>query len=120
MARFDSTSRATAHRWPRGCWCRRRVRMRRTMADRPAEPAPRTSAAQWVGEPERGSAALLKVMIFVALRLGRPAARVCLYLIAAYFFAFAPAARRSSLEYLRRALGRAPQARDRFRQVFTF
>ena len=91
------------------------------MTTPPAEPtAPRTSAAQWVGEPERGSATLLKVMIFVALRLGRPAARVCLYPIAGYFFAFAPAARRSSLEYLRRALGRAPRARDRFRQVFTF
>jgi predicted LPLAT superfamily acyltransferase len=95
--------------------------MSRAMTGPAAEPAtPRTSAAQWVGEPERGSATLLKVMIFVALRLGRPVARCCLYVIAAYFFAFAPAARRSSLEYLRPALGRAPRMRDRFGQVFAF
>src|SRR5205809_396830 len=34
--------------------------------------------------------------------------------------AIAPAARRSSRQYLRRALGREPGARDRYRQVFAF
>jgi len=92
------------------------------MVGRPAEaPAtPRASATQWATEPERGNAALIAMMIFVALRLGRPLARCVLYAIAAYFFAFAPATRRSSREYLRRALGREPTWRDRFRQVFTF
>jgi len=74
----------------------------------------------WAAEPERGSALLLRMMMFVALRLGRPPARAILYLIATYFFTFAPAARRASREYLRRALGREPTARDRFRQVFAF
>jgi predicted LPLAT superfamily acyltransferase len=73
-----------------------------------------------VAEPERGSALLLRMMMYVALRLGRPVARGILYVIAAYFFAFAPTARRHSRVYLRRALGREPGARDRFRQVFTF
>ena len=92
------------------------------MTARPAqdEAAPRTDAGQWAGEPERGSATLLVMMIFVALRLGRPLARAILYVIAGYFFVFAPAARRHSRTYLRRALGRAPTARDRFRHVFAF
>jgi predicted LPLAT superfamily acyltransferase len=91
------------------------------MNDARAEPAvPRASGAQWAAERERGSTTLLRMMIWVALRLGRPPARVILYLIAAYFFAFAPAARRNAREYLRRALGREPTARDRFRQVFAF
>jgi predicted LPLAT superfamily acyltransferase len=80
----------------------------------------RTSAVQWAAQPERGSALLLALMIFVALRLGRPLARVILRVIAAYFFVFAPQARRQARAYLRRALGREPSARDRYRQVFTF
>jgi predicted LPLAT superfamily acyltransferase len=80
----------------------------------------RTSAVQWAAQPERGSALLLKVMAFVALRLGRPPASVILHLIAAYFFVFAPRASRHARAYLRRALGREPSARDRYRQVFTF
>ena len=92
------------------------------MTSRPAEPVagPRASGAQWAQEPERGSPTLLRMAMWVALRLGRPPARCSLYLIAAYFFAFAPTVRRSARQYLRRALGREPTARDRFRQVFAF
>ena len=43
-----------------------------------------------------------------------------LYGIAIYFFLFAPSARRHSRRYLRLALGRAPRARDRFRQILSF
>jgi predicted LPLAT superfamily acyltransferase len=92
------------------------------MVGKPVESpaAPRTSGAQWAAERERGSLTLLRMMMFVALRLGRPPARCILYVIAAYFFTFAPAARRSARAYLRRVLGRAPTSRDRFRQVFAF
>ena len=91
------------------------------MAERPAKPAAaRASGDQWAAERERGSTTLLRLMIWVALKLGRPPARAVLYLIAGYFFTFAPAARRNSRRYLRRALGREPTARDRFRQVFAF
>ncbi|HEV8019027.1 MAG TPA: hypothetical protein VGP32_10760 [Steroidobacteraceae bacterium] len=92
------------------------------MVNKPVEaPAgPRASAAQWARQRERGSATLLAIMVFLSLRLGRPLARCLLYTIAAYFFAFAPAARRSSRDYLRRALGREPTARDRFRHVYAF
>jgi predicted LPLAT superfamily acyltransferase len=90
-----------------------------TVLDHPAS-APRVGAAQWVTRPERGSALLLDTMVFVALRLGRPIARALLYLIAAYFYVFAPRARRCGRAYLRRALGRDPTAVERYRQVFTF
>jgi predicted LPLAT superfamily acyltransferase len=92
------------------------------MSVRGAEPAtrPRASAAQWATEPERGSATLLRVMMFVSLHLGRPLARCILYVIAAYFFTFAPTARRHARVYLRRALAREPTAGDLFRQVFAF
>ncbi len=59
-------------------------------------------------------------MTFISLRLGRRAGRVVLYGIAAYFFLFAPGARRASRDYLRRVLGRRPRARDRFRQIMSF
>jgi hypothetical protein len=80
----------------------------------------RTSAAEWVKHRERGSMTMLRIMTFLSLRLGRPGGRVFLYLIAAYFFAFAPTARRHARAYLRRALGREPTAADRFRHVLTF
>jgi len=59
-------------------------------------------------------------MTAFSLAVGRRVGRVVLYVIAAYFFLFAPRARRASLVYLRRALGRRPTARDRFRQVMAF
>ena len=80
----------------------------------------RSSTVQWAAQRERGSALLITLMVFVALRLGRPLARVILYFIAAYFFVFAPRARREARAYLRRALGREPSAGDRYRHVFTF
>jgi predicted LPLAT superfamily acyltransferase len=63
---------------------------------------------------------LLRLMAVFSLAVGRRAGRVALYVIAAYFFLFAPRARRASIDYLRRVLGRRPTARDRFRQVMTF
>jgi predicted LPLAT superfamily acyltransferase len=81
--------------------------------------APR-KRAQWMGNRERGSSALLRLMVLVSLRLGRRASRFVLYGIALYFFLFAPAARRSSRRYLRLALGRAPTPADGFRHVLYF
>ncbi len=46
----------------------------------------------------------LRVMTWISLQLGRGMSRVVLYGIAAYFLIFAPAARRVSRSYLRRAL----------------
>jgi len=77
-------------------------------------------APEWRRSPERGSQTLLRAMAFVSLRLGRPAGRVILYLIAGYFFCFAPTARRTMRAFLHRALGRAPSAADRFRLILNF
>jgi predicted LPLAT superfamily acyltransferase len=76
--------------------------------------------ADWIRHRERGSIALLRIMAFISLHLGRTLSRIPLYGIAAYFFLFAPTARRHSRRYLRLALGRRPTARDRFRQILTF
>jgi predicted LPLAT superfamily acyltransferase len=88
-------------------------------ADSPLARA-RADSAQWAQAPERGSATLVALGVFLALRIGRPLARLGLHLIAAYFFVFAPTARRSARDYLRRALGREPTAADRYRQVYAF
>jgi predicted LPLAT superfamily acyltransferase len=76
--------------------------------------------ADWIRHRERGSIALLRIMAFISLHLGRALSRIPLYGIAIYFFLFAPSARRDSRRYLRLALGRQPSARDRFRQILTF
>jgi predicted LPLAT superfamily acyltransferase len=82
------------------------------------EAAPK--AAEWIGNRERGSLALLRIMAFLSIRLGRSLSRIPLFCIAAYFFLFAPRARRQSRRYLRRALGREPRARERFRHILYF
>ena len=63
---------------------------------------------------------MLRVMAWISLRLGRRAARAVLHPIAAYFLLFAPAGRRASRDYLRRALGRPPRWRELYRHVFSF
>jgi predicted LPLAT superfamily acyltransferase len=77
-------------------------------------------AAPWRRRPERGSRTLLGLMAALSLRLGRPAARVLLRLVGAYYFVFAPAAARHMRAFLRRALGREPRARDRMRLIMSF
>ncbi len=90
------------------------------IAARPQPSGTRGAAAEWVTRRERGNVTLLRFMAFVSLRLGRPVGRFLLFFIAAYFFAFAPVARRHAIAYLRRALGRKPSPLDRFRQIWTF
>jgi len=90
----------------------------RPIEGRPAERS--AKPAEWLGNRERGSTRLLRLMAAASLRLGRTLSRGALYCIAAYFFLFAPSARRHSRRYLQLALGRSPSARDRFRQILYF
>lgn len=76
--------------------------------------------AGWAHTPERSSALMLRIMTWISLRLGRRVARLILHPIAAYFLLFAPASRRASGDYLRRALGRRARWRDLYRHFFTF
>ena len=90
------------------------------MTPKAANLAQPPTKADWITHRERGSIALLRIMAFVSLHLGRTLSRIPLYGIAIYFFLFAPSARRHSRRYLRLALGRQPSARDRFRQILSF
>jgi predicted LPLAT superfamily acyltransferase len=81
---------------------------------------PGKSAAEWVTHRERGSMTLLRIMTFLSLRLGRGGSRPFLHIIAAYFFTFAPTARRHDRAYLRKVLGREPNAAERYRHLLAF
>jgi predicted LPLAT superfamily acyltransferase len=74
----------------------------------------------WAQRQERSNALLLRAMTWISLRLGRPAGRVVLHLIATYFVLFSPVACAASRDYLRRVLGRPARWRDVYRHVFTF
>ena len=79
-----------------------------------------SSQAAWAQAPERSNRLMLRIMTWISLRLGRRPGRLVLHLIASYFLLFAPASRRASSDYLRRALGRIPRWRDRYQHFFTF
>jgi len=81
---------------------------------------PTAGEATWAHTPERSNMLMLRVMTCISLRLGRRAGRVVLHLTAGYFLLFAPASRRASSNYLRRALGRPARWRDLYRHFFTF
>lgn len=76
--------------------------------------------AHWANRGERSSAWVMRLMTWLSLRLGRRGSRPLLWLIAAYFVLFAPAARRASRQYLDRVLGRRASWADVFRHVLTF
>ncbi len=74
----------------------------------------------WRHRRERGTPGMKRLIIWLALHAGRPLCRVLLVPISAYFLATAPRARRSSREFLTRALGRPATWRDTFRHLFVF
>jgi predicted LPLAT superfamily acyltransferase len=82
--------------------------------------APSTAAADWAAARERSNRLALRFMAWVAVTLGRGAARLLLHPIALYFLCFAPAPRRHSARYLARVLGRAPTWRERYRHIHDF
>lgn len=74
----------------------------------------------WITRPERGALPLIKLGVWIALRLGRPVTRLFLYPICLYFLASSAPATRSSRQYLARVLGRRPRLADIFRHYLTF
>ncbi len=75
----------------------------------------------WLQQRERGSATGMRLMAWIARRLGWRVSQALLYPITAYFLLSAPAAQRAAMRrFLARAQGRAPTMRDLFRQYFTF
>ncbi len=74
----------------------------------------------WARLPERGNPLVLRLILWIALHIGRPVGRALLYPITLYFLATAMAARRGSRLFLRRALGREPGWREVFRHIHCF
>ena len=77
-------------------------------------------AAIWTTHRERGHPAILALFTWIALRLGRPIARLLLYPIVCYFVIAGGEARAASRDYLKRVLGREARLIDGFRHVFCF
>lgn len=75
---------------------------------------------EWMQRGERSNMAMLRLMTWISLRLGRRVARLVLLGISLYFLLFAHAARRASRAYLARALGRPPRLGDVFRHFHSF
>lgn len=80
----------------------------------------RAQGPEWIARPERSNAPTLRAITWVALKLGRPLARLLLHPICLYFLAFSAAARSASRDYLRRALGRKAGLLDAFRHYHAF
>lgn len=74
----------------------------------------------WIRTPERSNMAMLRIMTWISLHLGRSTGRIVLHGIAAYFICFAPSARRASRDYLKRVLEREPAWGERYRHIFSF
>jgi len=64
-----------------------------------------SEAVRWTGLPERGSLTSLRSLAWIAMHIGRWAARLLLYPITFYFVVTAGAARRTSYEYLKQIRG---------------
>lgn len=74
----------------------------------------------WRHQQERSSLAVLKLMVWISLRLGRSVGRCVLAVIALYFLAFAPQARRASRCYLNLVLNRPVRLMDQYRHFHSF
>ena len=79
-----------------------------------------TAREEWATRRERGVAPMIRLMVWIVLRVGRRVARALLLPVCAYFFLFSPRSRAASLAYLGRALGRTPTAADRWRHYQCF
>ncbi len=77
-------------------------------------------APGWEAKPERSNTLAIRVIVWIALTLGRRAARLFLYPISLYFLLFAGDARASSRKYLRKVLGREARISDGLRHIHTF
>ena len=86
----------------------------------PPPQQPATVVPDWAARRERSNMLALRVMAWIAVHLGRRVARWVLHPISLYFVLFSPAARRQSIRYLRRALGREPGWGDGYRHVHAF
>jgi predicted LPLAT superfamily acyltransferase len=81
---------------------------------------PEATGEVWATRGERGAMAAIRLIVWIALHLGRTATRMLLYPICLYFLAFSKSSRRASDDYLRRVLGRESRFGERFRHYHYF
>ena len=74
----------------------------------------------WLEHGERSNVVAIRVLVWIALLLGRRVARVVLIPVTAYFLATGGRARAASRNYLARVLGRRPTLYEVFLHFFTF
>ncbi len=74
----------------------------------------------WLEQRERANDPVLRFGVRLALRLGRPAARLLLYPVCVYFLLFSVKSRTASWQYLGRVLDRPPRLADLFRHYYSF
>ncbi len=79
-----------------------------------------TTEQGWTREKEHGSPLLVRLIIWLTLRLGWPVGQALLRPITAYFCVTLPHARTWSRHYLGRVLGRPATTGDVWRHFFTF
>jgi predicted LPLAT superfamily acyltransferase len=77
-------------------------------------------AQQWMSLPERGTSSSLRLIDWIAIHIGRWAARLLLYPITLYFLITAHSARRVSYEYLQRVRARPAHWWHLFRHFHSF
>ena len=76
--------------------------------------------AHWQTRTERGHQWLMRLMVFLSLRLGRRMTRPLLLPISLYFLLFVPGARRASRTFLGRVHGRPARMSEVFRHIHHF
>ncbi|BCG63861.1 MAG: hypothetical protein methR_P1606 [Methyloprofundus sp.] len=74
----------------------------------------------WQDSKERSTPLALEAIRWIALHLGRPAARLLLYPITGYFLLFAKPQRQASLQYLTRVLKRKATWQDSAKHIHAF
>jgi predicted LPLAT superfamily acyltransferase len=79
-----------------------------------------SEADRWTTLPERGTPASLRVIAWIAVHIGRSAARLLLYPVTLYFVITAHAARRVSYEYLKHVRGGSARWWHVFRHFYCF
>ena len=79
-----------------------------------------SEADRWTTLPERGTPASLRVIAWIAVHIGRGAARLLLYPVTLYFLITARAARRISYQYLKRLRGSSGRFWHVFRHFHCF
>jgi len=79
-----------------------------------------SSTTSWKAKAERGSAALMHLIAWLARVVGRPVCRALLYPIVLYFVLTDGVARRASREFLSLALDRPARLRDVFANIYCF